>query len=296
MDVNRFTESMSELDDRFYTEAIHYRKPRLIWLRRCAAAAACLALVAACAFAAHTFMADPSPIIEQIAPASDAPDGMRRMLNCGGLRYVFLEDGATYDLSPDLLGDALGTLEYDIESDPQANAGKDLSTTFALGGTVYEIKGYDPAFRIAVELDGSFYLCQSVGYTDGRVLDLAEQFAAADLIRRAEGMLICDHTGSQVLGEVDAEQTAALLEELTSAVPAQLTDEQYQQIGRAQSQGGSYRLLIELDDGTRYPMYVIPSLSIAMVGDGRYTMPQELAGRFSDLTAQLPAQQPMPAQ
>ena len=80
-------------------------------------------------------------------------------MNLNGLRYVFLGNGAVYQIPDNQLGDALGTLTYDITADPEANAKKDLSTTFALCGTVYALTGYDTSFRIAVELDGEYYLC-----------------------------------------------------------------------------------------------------------------------------------------
>ena len=67
---------------------------------------------------------------------------------------------------------------------------------------------------------------------------------------------------------------------LAQSVPARLSDEQYQQIGQAQREGRSFRVTFDLADGTGYGFYVIPSLDIAMFGDGRYTTPADFSDAF----------------
>lgn len=80
---------------------------------------------------------------------------------------------------------------------------------------------------------------------------------------------------------------------MAQSTPAQLSDEQYQQIGQAQRDGESYQISFDLKDGTAYTFYVIPSLNIAMFGDGRYTMAQDFADEFGAFFESL-VQQPQP--
>ena len=153
MNAKSVSDALSELDPQYVQEALQYKgrskAPR--WRKWCAAAA-CLVVVAALVLGGTSMFARESlPQLQPAAPAVDAPDGMRKMMNYNGNRYVFLENGAAYSLSAQQLKAALGTLDYDIQADPQANGKKEFSTTFALGGTVYALADYDPAFRLAVE-------------------------------------------------------------------------------------------------------------------------------------------------
>lgn len=188
-----------------------------------AAAAACLVVVVALVLGGTSIFARESlPQLElaaPAAPAADAPDGMRKMMNYNGNRYVFLENGAAYSLSAQQLKAALGTLDYDIQADPQANGKKEFSTTFALGGTVYALADYDPAFRLAVEWEGNYYLCQRTGQTDNSPMDAAEYFAAARFPERIERVSIADHAGAEVLAEFPGGEISALIGELSQAQP-----------------------------------------------------------------------------
>lgn len=284
MKAEKFSNALQNVDDRFIAGAVRPQSAgktiRFPW-KRWAAAAACLCLLGASAFAARGFLlpAETEPIV-QTAPAADSPDGMRRYMNWNGMRYEFLENGAVYQIPAELLGDAVGTLTHDIAADPEANAGKDLSSTYALGGTVYELKEYDAQFRVAVEYDGGYCICQSVAFNDGTPLDPAEYFALAGFPDNIQSVSVFDHGGSSLLAQLPKEETEQFVAALAQSVPAQLSDEQYQQIGQAQREGRSFRVTFDLDDGTGYGFYVIPSLDIAMFGDGRYTTPADFSDAF----------------
>ena len=277
------------LADPAYVAAAHAPPERgAIRRRGWQALAACLALAvvsAAVLVQAHNRAAT-LPKLEQvpvISAAADLPGGMRRMMNYAGMRYVFLEGGAAYSLAPEQLGEAVGVLEYDIQADPEANGKKEFSATYALGGTVYLLADYDPAFRVAVEQDGLYFICQSVGYTQGGDIDPGEYFQKARFPKIVDGVSIYDHMGSELLGSVPAGSVDALVKCLSQAVPAELDSDGYQQIAQAQREGLSYRLSFDLSDGTKYWLYVIPALDIAMIGDGRYTLPDTLSGQFGGL-------------
>ena len=297
MNTKKFSDAMSELDTKYVDEALHYnqkaKKP--IWIKW-GIAAACLLLAVTSVFTVSRMTENANlPQLEMTAPAADAPTGMRKFMNFDGRRYVFLENGATYHLSDQQLQDALGTLEYDIQTDPQTNSQKEFSTTFALGGTVYQLTDYDPAFRISVEWNGDYYLCQAVGLTDNTPMDVAEHFKAARFPETINEVSIYDHAGVQMLADFPSSEIEALIDTLAQSMPAQLSDEDYQQIAKAQNEGQSYQLFFSLNDGTIYHLYVIPSLEIAMIGDGRYVLPESFAEDFGSLFEGL-SQNPLPAQ
>ena len=88
---------------------------------------------------------------------------------------------------------------------------------------------------------------------------------------------------------------SALIGELSQAQPAALAEEDYLAIARAQTDGESYQLLLDLNDGTTVSLYALPSLQIAMIGDNRYALPDSFSEKFGDLFDGL-TQGPLPAQ
>lgn len=218
------------------------------------------------------------PIVME-APSQDSPMGPRKIMNYDGHRYAFLENGALYRLE-DQVGQELGVLEGDILADPQGAGQKDLAATFALGGKVRVLAGYDPRFRVAVELDGSYYICENVAAVGRDALDLEEYLDAADFDEIAGSAEILDHMGREVL---TGTEPGWLLDDLREAEPAVLTDEDYASIGQAQREGKSFRVELLLADGTRYGFYLIPELQLAMVGDSKYTLELSHAEIFDGL-------------
>lgn len=297
MNAKKFSNAMSELDSKYIDEAINYKKKvkKPIWVKW-GAVAACLGLVAASAFTVSHFVGnDRIPQIEMVSPAADAPTAMRKYMNFDGRRYAFLENGATYNLSAEQLQDVLGTLEYDIQADPQTNGKKEFSTTFALGGTVYEMTEYNSDFRIAVQWEENFYICQTVGLTDNTPMNIAEYFEAAHFPETINEISIYDHAGNEMLADVPSEEIEALIDTLVQSTPAELSNEEYRQISTAQKEGQSYQVFFGLNDGTIYHLYVIPSLELTMIGDSRYVLPESFAEDFGHLFEGL-NQKPLPAQ
>lgn len=241
------------------------------------AAVACIALVALGLVGLRLYTA-PSVVqpVRQGAFAADAPAGMRKTFNYNGWRYVFLENGSTYLLEPEQLGEQLGSL--------------DSTANFAAGGTLIRVNGYDPLFRVAVEWEGDYYLGERVGAADGSEMDAAEYISAAGFEQNVEKIEICDHFGREALDTLTGKRAKQLLALLTEAQPANLTNQEYERIARAQSEGRSYRLRLLLNDTTQTGMYAIPSMSIVMIGDNRYVLPeetaQELEAMFEGLTVQ----------
>lgn len=297
MNTKEFTKAMDKIDDKYITEAISYQKnaKALNW-KKWAVIAACLGIAVISAFTLNYFSENQTvPQIQVAVPAQDSPFGMRKIMNYGGYRYVFMENGTAYALTSKHLDGVLGTLEHDIQSDPKNNSKKDFSSTFALGGTVYKMTNYQPDFRVAVKWEGNYYICQSVGLTDNTSMNIAEHFKAAGIPEIVNEISVYNHLGTELLAEIPAKEITPLIDTLSKAQPADLTDEEYQQIGKAQKEGESFQLFLTLNDGTIYKLYVIPSLEITMIGDNRYILPNEFSESFGHLFDGL-IQQPLPAQ
>ena len=165
-----------------------------------------------------------------------------------------------------------------MQADPQRFAGEDLAASFAVGGSLHRLNGYEPAFRVAVRHGEEITLCQRTANLDGTPLDVAACFEAAGLGERAGSVSIYDHMGLSEAALLTDGQGEALRQALLRCTPAELSDEDYQAIARAQSEGRSWQAAFALQDGTQLRLYVIPELGVAMLGDDRYRLPED----FSD--------------
>lgn len=285
-----------ELVDPAYVAAAD-RPPQLRRVRwkAWASIAACLALLVGSA--AVVWMSRQAPLPIRQAPmmgiASESPNGPRKYLNYNGCQYVYLENGCPFELTEAHLGEVLGRLEYDILSDREGNGARDYAATFGVGGTLYQMTGYDPDFRLAVEFEGSYYICEKTGGTDGSALDAAALFETANFQKTVTEIILYDHFGREELGRLSGRDTKVLIKLLSQASPASLTQGDYEAIGKAQKAGKSFLVAFQLADTTRYRLYVIPSLSIAMIGNGRYTLPDEFHSAFDpvfDALSQTPVE------
>ena len=220
--------------------------------------------------------------IMQIAPSSDAP-GMRKFLVYDGNRYAFLENGATYSFEDGELSDKLGTLETDYMANPDENKNIDFATTFALGGTAYSMNSYDSEFRIAVEYDGNYYICENVDTLDNSPVDLKAYFEQADFYNKVSAINIYDHFETVEVNAIPDTDIKAMLEELTNSTETKPSNDEYQQIGEAQNSGKSFIIAFQLTDSTEYKMFYIPSMNIASIGDNKYRTTPEFNDKFGNL-------------
>lgn len=272
-----------ELVDPAYVAAAD-RPPKLHKVRwkAWASVAACLTLVVASVTVVRMSRQAPLPIrqVPMMGIASEVPNGPRKYLNYNGFQYVFLENGCPFELTEAHLGEVLGRLEYNILTDREGNGARDYAATFGVGGTLYQMTGYDPDFRLAVEFEGNYYICEKTGSADGTDLDAAALFEAADFQKTVTEIVLFDHFGREELGQLSGKEAKLLIELLAQSSPASLSNEDYEAIGKAQKSGRSFLVVFQLADTTRYRLYVIPSLSIAMIGNGRYTLPDEFHSAF----------------
>ena len=287
MSGSQFLDAMEHIDPIYIEEAEEEphrrRSPWLIGgaLAACAVLALCFAYIGI----------DRSPVpvtpVTQSTVAAAPPGGISRYLNYDGYRYRFIGNGSTFDLEDSLLAEPLGTLEYDIISDPQTYSSVDFASTFAQGGTIYRMSTYDPAFRVAVELDGNFYICESTGPTDGSDWSVADYFETADFQNIVTGISIYDHFGREELAQFHGEDVERMLQLLTQVTPATLTNDDYSKIGKVQTSGDSFLVAFQLADTTRYQLYVIPSMSIAMINNDRFFVTDEFHSAFDATFAAL---------
>lgn len=320
MNAKKLLRIIGEVDDDLIEDAASTGKTELRLHRRAAllrwgAIAACILLVAGIGIRRVTTqrLTTPPELVE--AESTDHPlpadraatfslpaessAGPRRMFLYGGLRYAFM-DRVPEDLSGFTLGEALGTLEYDIlagmdGSGDNPYADMDFATTFALGGTLYEVTGYAPAFRLAVVWEGETYLAEAVGRADDAPLDAGEYITAAGLTDLADSVHILDHMGLERLHSfADRKDAVRMLEILSLGTPAELTSDQYEALARAQSEGGSFQLEFALSDGTAVTLYLVPSLMHFSLGDGNYHLPQEFLDEYGDILGGLEQNIPLP--
>ncbi|MFV0498401.1 MAG: hypothetical protein ACK5L0_09600 [Candidatus Fimivivens sp.] len=266
-------------------------------LRRLIPIAACCAavLVAAVVLPGLMNKSNQPTQIEVVTPAADSPMGIRKFINYNGHRYAFLDNGATYDLDKSTFTNLLGELKYDITEDPQNNGTENFAATFAVGGSVYEMENYNPAFRVAVAFDGNYYICENVDAVGDQTVDVSEYFSNANFAEIVDNIVIYDHFKRDALDTISGEKTEQMIADLSKSAPAVLSDADYEKIGKAQISGVSFLLSFELNDNTQYNMYVIPTLGIAMIGDNKYTLSDEFTSHYGDLFSGLEQKgQPVP--
>lgn len=273
-------------------EAKAKRPPLKLAVLRWAAAAAVLALVAGLSVSRLTATPQLAPLEtlmdQSRAMTMSSPAGMRKLFNYGGYRYAFVGDGAPYDFSQFELTRSLGTLDTDILAGMDSGgdneaARADLATTFALGGTVYEIPGYDPAFRLAVTLDGQTYLAELAGRVDNEPLGAEYFFTVSGMEAAVRKAHILPHMGEEPLRSLGRRDARGIVEILSGSAAATLTNEDYENIARTQLEGGSWQLELALADGTNVRLYVIPELNLVSIGDDYYTLPEEFAEQYGGI-------------
>ncbi|WP_339315067.1 hypothetical protein [Paenibacillus sp. FSL R10-2734] len=229
-----------------------------------------------------------SPQISQQTPVS-APTGIRKILNYNGFRYAFVGDGAQFKFTGVELEKSLGTLDFDMNQEIGKNDGdkvveKDYSSTFAVGGQLYEIPTYPSQFRIAVKVEEHYYLAEIVAKVDDSTMTAKEYLDLSNLKEHAKDIHVLNHVGDDVLKEMtDHTSVESIITGLYSATKADLTNKEYEAIAGAQSQGKSYQLKFNLKDGTNMAMYIIPELKVVSMGDAYYHLPDTFFDQSGEL-------------
>lgn len=236
-----------------------------------------------------------SPISPEVPGQSMAADpmGPRKMFIYNGYRYEFVDNGAEFAFPGGELDKALGILEFNMldENKREEYAGKEFAATFALGGTLYEIKGWESGFRVAVQLGEQYYLAQIVAKFDEQPITADQYITLSNLKELAESVHILSHMGSENLEEItDNLQIEALINELCRSDYENLSNEQYEEVGRAQSEGKSFQLEFVLKDRSHIRMYLIPELKLVTMGDNIYRLHESFGDDFNHLFESL--QQP----
>lgn len=83
-------------------------------------------------------------------------------------------------------------------------------------------------------------------------MDIAEHLEAAYFPEIINEITIYDHVGNEMLTGFPSGEIEMLIDTLTLSIPIKLSDEEYQQISKAQKEGLSYQLFFTLNDGTIY--------------------------------------------
>lgn len=228
---------------------------------------------ALCAVALLTGCSKSNPVIEvpsiqeEGEMSSTSPMGVRKFMNLNGLRYEFKNDGETVSLSTSDLGEKIGVLETAINVGDEFMVEGDFFTTFALNGEVYELNNYRSDFRVAVQLDGQYYIAESVGTIEAEQMNVLSYLEATELSSKVAKAEIMDHFETDVLKTLSKEEAVRMVEEISDATVMTLTGESFEQIAQAQSNGESYLVKFIFEDGSETKMYMIPSLNYVSIGD-----------------------------
>ena len=217
-------------------------------------------------------------------PVSSPMPGMRKFLNYEGSRYEFINDGEIFENIS--LGEKLGDLEIDIASNPAENNRLDFGTTFASGSEIYAIEGVNSFFRIAVKTPDGICIAQNVASVEG-AFDIAKLFESADFLNNTDSIEIWDHFDREKLSQINEEDIESFLKEVALSKKAELSDEDYQAIGKAQSDGKSFRIVLKMKDAPDYKLYIIPEMNISMIGDSRLYLPETFDESFGSYFADL---------
>jgi hypothetical protein len=229
-----------------------------------------------------------SPQISQQTPVS-APNGVRKILNYNGFRYAFVSDGAQFKFTGMKPEKSLGTLDYDMnqeigKDDGDKHLEKNYSSTFAVGGKLYEIPTYPSQFRIAVKYEEQYYLAEIVAKVNDAKMTAKEYLDMSNLKKQVKDIHVLNHVGNEELKKMtDHVAVESIIDGLYTATTANLSNKEYEAIAGAQSQGKSYQLQFNLKDGTYMAMYIIPELKVVSMGDAYY----QLSDTFFDQSGEL---------
>ena len=265
--------SIGNINDTYIQEAtltVSKRKNNKRWLIPMAAS---FALTIALSVGYMTLTHDNTPVPEQvpgnIAGITDtSPMGPRKIINYNGFRYVY--DNKLIPEQYIELGEELATISADLSIDPQGLATQDLAGTFAPGSKIHAVVGYSENFRIAVSDETGVYVCQVTDTVPAGELNLESFFKNINLIPDTEELAVFDHHGREFLKEIGMEDAQKLLTLISTATKAELSNDDYQEIGSMQVNGKSFSLECKLTGGSVYQFYAIPEKGLVMIGDNTY--------------------------
>lgn len=208
---------------------------------------------------------------------SASPMGIRKIFNYEGYRYAFLNDGESFELKSEQLGEMLGKV-------PEG-------ASFAEEGDLYALSDYDADFRMAVQWEDRYYIAQRVAKADESPMDIKVYFENMELEKNLVEVVISDQAEMEVLKTLSKEEAMIVAESFANTEVARLEDAQYEAIANAQGQGESYQVSFVLRDGSKVGHYVIPSMNYVTVGD--YTcvsenLNEQIGSFFEDLITSKP--------
>lgn len=212
------------------------------------------------------------------APSSTQGMGMRKFMNYNGHRYVFLEDTYQVDIEEDDLIQALDTLETQLTYDGTSDPTEQLATSFAIGGTIWEVEQYNPSYRVVVALEGNYYLCENMGRSDDQVFNLSQFFDEAKFSDRVEHIEMAYRNDNEQIARLNKADSVFLLELISESeflMPSEIDFETF-------FSEEPIRVKVVLDDQTRLEMVIVLSQNIIGIGDNYYSMTPELEAYIKD--------------
>ena len=211
-------------------------------------------------------------------PSLTAEAGMRKFMNYNGYRYIFLDDVAEMSIAPASLLKSLGTLDIALDTNGKVNPTTPFSSTFAIGGTIWQLREYNPNYRVVVALNDQYYLCEKVGRSDDGFFDLSQFFEDANLYNRITNIDITSRTENTSISTLNAQDSSSLLKLIAESDFLLPSTIDYELLFSEASRLEALTLTLHFNDATQMMFFLTPSQNIISIGDSYYLISHQASG------------------
>ncbi len=176
----------------------------------------------------------------------------------------------------ELIGENSGYIDF-MGGPDESLMSQELANSISEQATYYNMHNYNDDFRIIVEFDGNYYVCESNIITPENILSYTSNLENATVLSLHETVEYKD---------VSSDELAQLVEIFSELQEAELTNTDYEAIAQAQVDGKAYWLKGFYNDTTHTSFLVIPELSLVSIGNQYYTsetLQQDIAFVFDGL-------------
>ena len=223
----------------------------------------------------NTFPGNPD-MLPSHSQTSPSEVGVRKFMNYNGNRYAVLDNISDELLNSLELSNYLGTLNTPIDfydnNESDSSMSTNFSSTFALGGEVWETSKYDSRYRVIIKDVNKLYLCEMVGKSNDSTIDIDEFIIYGDFHNRISEIDIISSTNS-LLNTLLGKELDLFINELSTATFTSSSSLDYDKLFSEESRASSLNIVFKFDDGTTTNAILYPHLSVISLGDNYFSLP-----------------------
>ena len=223
----------------------------------------------------NTFPDNPD-MLPSHSQTSPSEVGVRKFMNYNGNRYAVLDNISDELLNSLELSNYLGTLNTPIDfydnNESDSSMSTNFSSTFALGGEVWETSKYDSRYRVIIKDVNKLYLCEMVGKSNDSTIDIDEFIIYGDFHNRISEIDIISSTNS-LLNTLLGKELDLFINELSTATFTSSSSLDYDKLFSEESRASSLNIVFKFDDGTTTNAILYPHLSVISLGDNYFSLP-----------------------